>query len=389
MSVQRLAILGSTGSIGESTLDLVRRHPDRFIVDALVAGRQVGKLADQIREFRPKYVAVADARGAQHLREELGTLCEIDHGATAAIAVAQLASVDTVVAAIVGAAGLPPTYAAVRAGKRVCLANKESMVAAGPLMRAAVAESGAQLLPVDSEHCGVFMALMGHRMQDVTQVILTASGGPFRDRPSADFAQITVDDALKHPNWSMGAKITIDSATLMNKGLELIEARWLFDLAPEQLGVVVHRESIIHALVEYCDGTMVAQLASPDMRAPIAYALTWPERIDTGIARLSLAQCKQLTFAEPDRERFPCLRLAEAANVAAGTAPAILNAANEVAVEAFLNRRLHFTDIPRVIERVLDAMPGEPVQSIAHILTIDAQTRECTRRMLKDHYATV
>lgn len=377
MNPQRLAILGSTGSIGQSTLDVVARYPERFVVEALVAGRQVEKLAEQIRQFRPRFVAVADAATAQQLSALTLPPCDVAHGTAAAVAIAQAGTVDTVVAAIVGAAGLPPTYAAVQAGKRVCLANKESMVAAGPLMRAALAKSGAQLLPVDSEHCAVFMALEGHRAVDVRTVILTASGGPFRDLPAEQFSEITVERALKHPNWTMGAKITIDSATLMNKGLELIEARWLFDIPPDRLDVVVHRESIVHAIVEYCDGTMLAQLAHPDMRAPIAYALTWPERIDAGIPRLSLAELGSLTFTAPDRDRFPCLRIAEAVNRTGGSAPAMLNAANEIAVAAFLERRVTFLQIPQIVESVLDRLPSRPVESIDDVLTIDAEARKC------------
>lgn len=371
-----LAILGSTGSIGRSTLDVVDQHPDRFRVVALAAGRNHERLAEQIRKYRPRYVAVADPVAATALRAR-GDLrgVEIGVGDADIAALAALPDVDTVVAAIVGAAGVRSTLAAVQAGKRVALANKESMVVAGALMQSEARRSFATILPVDSEHCAVFQSLVGHRSVDIRRVTLTASGGPFRDWTAAALRDVTVEQALQHPNWSMGAKITIDSATMMNKGLELIEARWLFDLQPAQLDVVVHRESIIHALVEYCDGTVMAQLAMPDMRAPIAYALAYPERITSGIPRLELAALGRLSFESPDAERFPCLRLARAANVHGGSAPAILNAANEVAVAAFLERKIAFVEIPTLIERVMEKIPSRAWNTVEEILSIDRETR--------------
>lgn len=382
-SRRTLAILGSTGSIGCSTLEVVDQHPERFQVVALAAGRNGERLAEQVRKYRPRYVAVADADTARCLRAQHDFQgIEIGAGPADIAALTRLPEVDTVVAAIVGAAGVGSTMAAVEAGKRVALANKESMVVAGELMQAAARRSGAQLLPVDSEHCAVFQSLVGHRRADVQRVTLTASGGPFRDWPIERLREVTVEQALHHPNWSMGAKITVDSATLMNKGLELIEARWLFELQPAQLEVVVHRESIVHALVEYCDGTMMAQLAHPDMRAPIAYALAYPERITSGIPRLELPQLGKLSFASPDTTRFPCLALAQAANAAGGSAPAILNAVNEVAVAAFLQRGLAFVEIPRLIERVLDAMPVRISTTLDEILAIDREARTMAQEMV-------
>ncbi len=382
-----LAILGSTGSIGTATLEIVRQHPERFRVVALAAGRNAAVLAEQVREFAPSYVAVADKSAAELLRAQCrGQHIEIGVGPEAIAALATLSEIDTVVAAIVGAAGLRSTLAAAAAGKRIALANKESMVVAGALVRALAEKSGAEILPVDSEHGAVFQALQGQRRGDVHCVTLTASGGPFRDLPSDQFDAITVESALQHPNWNMGAKITIDSATLMNKGLELIEARWLFDLAPSQLGVLVHRESIVHALVEYLDGSVLAQLAMPDMRLPIAYALAFPERITTGIPRLNLAQLKNLTFSAPDENLFPCLRLAREANAAGGNATTILNAANEVAVEAFLAKRIPFMGIPAVVDAVLQAKSSSAsTLSLEDILVCDATARaragECVARV--------
>ncbi len=382
MATKRLAILGSTGSIGMSTLDVIDRHPERFSVVALAAGRNSARLAEQIAKYRPRYVAVADAATAEKLRHHVRGGVEIGIGEAAITALASLAEVDTVVAAIVGAAGVRSTMAAVSAGKRVALANKESMVVTGPLMQAAAKRSGADILPVDSEHSAVFQSLVGHRFDDVRRVTLTASGGPFRDWTAEALRNVTVEQALHHPNWNMGAKITIDSATLMNKGLELIEARWLFDLRPSQLDVVVHRESIVHALVEYCDGAVVAQLAVPDMRAPIAYALAYPERITSGIPTLNLATAGQLTFTLPDENTFPCLRIARAANAQGGSAPAILNAANEVAVAAFLERQITFVQIPQLIEQVLSQMPSCSQYTLDEILQIDAEARIMAKAQL-------
>ncbi|MBI2343133.1 MAG: 1-deoxy-D-xylulose-5-phosphate reductoisomerase [Deltaproteobacteria bacterium] len=386
MKERFLAILGSTGSIGESTLDVVSRHPEHLHVVALAAGGgQIDRLAAQVRHYRPRYVAVANVESARHLRDQLGpTDVAILMGEEGVITTATLPDVDTVVAAIVGAAGLRSTLAAVSAGKRVALANKESMVIAGPLVRRCMTESGAELLPVDSEHSAVFQTLAANRRETVRSITLTASGGPFRDRPFTEFPHIRVEEALVHPNWSMGAKVTIDSATLMNKGLELIEARWLFDIAPEQLRAVIHRESIVHALVTFVDGAVMAQLAHPDMRAPIAYALAYPTRIESGIPALDLATCGPLSFSAPDTGRFPCLTLAQEANRVGGSAPAVLNAANEVAVTAFLSRQLPFLGIAPVIEEVLTQMPSVSWSTVEELLAIDGDARRYAMAAVHD-----
>lgn len=386
--IQRLAILGSTGSIGTATLDVVARHPDRFVVTALAAGRNIERLSEQVAQWRPRYVAVADAAAAEALRAQgLPPGVELGVGDAAVVALAELADVDTVVAAIVGAAGVRSTYAAVCAGKRVALANKESLVVAGALLMEAARVHGATILPVDSEHSAVFQSLQGHDRAGVRRIILTASGGPFRDLPAEAFAHVTVEQALQHPNWSMGAKITIDSATLMNKGLELIEARWLFDCEPSQLDVVIHRESLIHALVEYCDGAVVAQLAMPDMRAPIAYALAYPERITSGIATLDLVRAGTLSFTAPDEARFPCLALARAANRRGGCAPAVLNAANEVAVSAFLARRLAFTAIAPVVEATLTHCADQRGASLDDYLAADTAARAVATTCVTENHS--
>jgi 1-deoxy-D-xylulose-5-phosphate reductoisomerase len=376
---QRLAVLGSTGSIGQSTLDLAAQHPDAFEIVALVAGRNIDRLITQIDATQPRMVCVADEESAAALRARHPLHhIELGVGPAAIASIAASPDIDTVVAAIVGAAGLQSTIAAVTAGKRLALANKESMVVAGPLVRRLAAKHGATILPVDSEHSAVYQALAGSRRADVSRVTLTASGGPFREWSSEQLTHVTVEQALKHPNWSMGAKITIDSATMMNKGLELIEARWLFDLPPEQLHAIVHPESIIHALVEFCDGTVMAQMACPDMRAPIAYALRAPARVTTQIPRLALEELHRLTFDAIDERRFPAFRLARAANDAGGSAPAVLNAANEVAVAAFLARKLSFVQIPVVIEETLQHFSQRSWNTLEEILDIDAEARRMT-----------
>ncbi|MBI4238476.1 MAG: 1-deoxy-D-xylulose-5-phosphate reductoisomerase [Deltaproteobacteria bacterium] len=385
---QRLAILGATGSIGTSTLDVVAQHPERFEVTALAAGRNVAQLAPLVARWRPRYVAVADHAAAADLQAlGLPPGVELGVGDAAVVALAELADVDTVVAAIVGAAGVRSTYAAVRAGKRVALANKESLVVAGALLMQAARAQGATILPVDSEHSAVFQSLHGHRPADVRRIILTASGGPFRDWPAEAMANVTVEQALRHPNWSMGAKITIDSATMMNKGLELIEARWLFDCEPDRLDVVIHRESIIHALVEYCDGAVVAQLAMPDMRAPIAYALAYPERISSGIAPLDLVQCKTLSFTAPDEKQFPCLAVAKAANRRGGAAAAVLNAANEVAVSAFLAKRIPFSAIADVVDATCTRYTDPRGETIDAALATDTEARRVATAILRERHS--
>ncbi len=387
---QRLAILGATGSIGISTLDVALRHPDRFRVVALTAHRQVERLFEQCLAARPIYAVLHRSEDAASLQERLrAAACptEVLWGEDALSRVAASPEVDAVMAAIVGAAGLVPTLAAVRAGKRILLANKEALVMAGALFMAEVKASGAVLLPVDSEHNAVFQSLPAQRAADlkdngVCRVLLTASGGPFRTTPLAALQAVTPDQACAHPNWVMGKKISVDSATMMNKGLEVIEAHWLFGVPPAMIQVVIHPQSVIHSMVSYEDGSVIAELGNPDMRTPIAHALAYPERIAAGVAPLDLCAIGQLSFEKPDFERFPCLGLAYRALELGGTAPAILNAANEVAVEAFLEGRLPFLAIPRLIARVLDSLPAGPADSLEIILAADARAREEARHLL-------
>jgi 1-deoxy-D-xylulose-5-phosphate reductoisomerase len=388
--VTGVSILGSTGSIGLNTLDVVRRHPGRFHVVALAADSNDGRLLEQCREFRPPLAALASVDAAARLEKEirrLGLQTRVLAGEEGLEAVAAHPQADQVMAAIVGAAGLKPTLAAARAGKRVLLANKESLVCAGRLLLEAVASSGAELVPIDSEHNAIFQCLpqpvrSGHCAPGIRRILLTASGGPFRTWSLGDMAGATPAQAVAHPNWSMGRKISVDSATLMNKGLELIEACLLFGIAPERVEVVVHAQSVIHSMVEYADGSVLAQLGNPDMRTPIAHALGWPERIESGVESLDLVTIGQLDFEAPDLERFPCLRLAREAAEAGGTAPAVLNAANEVAVEAFLGGRLNFTDMARVIDSVLQRHEVQRVMSLADALAADAWGRDAARQGL-------
>jgi len=383
-SVKKLGILGSTGSIGVSTLDIVAAFPDQFEVVTLTAGNNLTRLEEQIRRFRPKTVAVISPEGAGELRRRLGDDApEILSGVEGLVACACHGEVDMVVSAIVGAAGLVPTMAAIESGKDIALANKETLVTAGSLVTDAVKRFGVRLFPVDSEHSAIFQSLEGHRMDDVRRLILTASGGPFRNRPLADMRTVTPADALAHPNWSMGRKISIDSATMMNKGLEVIEARWLFDVPADRIAVHIHPQSIVHSLVEYIDGAVIAQLGIPDMKTPIAYALSHPNRLPLDLPALDLCSLRNLTFDEPDLERFPCLALAYEALAMGGTAPAVLNAANEVAVDAFLNGEISFLDIAKVIRAALE---GHEVKALAHIdevLRADLWGRKEARRLIQ------
>lgn len=382
--MQHLTILGSTGSIGASTLDVVSRNPGRFAVQALTARSQDGVLFEQCCRFSPAYAVLLDQAAARRLKERLqstGSTTEVLCGTEALERVAALPEVTTVVAAIVGIAGLRPTLAAARSGKKILLANKESLVTAGALFMAAVRESGAELLPIDSEHNAIFQALPGTRGgtlsgHGVRRILLTASGGPFRNLPAAQFARITPEEAVAHPNWVMGRKISVDSATMMNKGLEVIEAHWLFAAPPEMIEVVIHPQSVIHSLVEYCDGSVIAQLGNPDMRTPIAHALGHPERIASGADFLDLARVGNLSFESPDPARFPCLRIAYDAMRAGGAAVIALNAANEIAVAEFLDRRIGFVDIPELIERIVVMTPPDPVNSIGDVERIDRQARK-------------
>lgn len=373
-----LSILGSTGSIGTSTLDVVRHFPDRFQVVALAAGRNLELLARQIEEFRPQLVAVADAEKALTLAHRFPGL-EVLAGEEGRLAVATHPQATTVVGALVGALGLPATYAAVQAGKELLLANKETLVVAGSLIMAEARRSGSQIIPVDSEHNGLFQALRVGPPGTARRLILTASGGPFRTTPLAQLAHVTPEQALAHPTWRMGAKISVDSATMMNKGLEIIEAHHLFGFPPDAIDVVIHPESRIHALVEYMDGTLIAQLSVNDMRFPILYALAYPERLASPFGRLDLAAVGSLHFEPPDDRRFPCLALARQALQAGGTAPAVLNAANEVAVELFLAGQLPFLGIPELVRRVLEEEPAAPLTSLEEALAADQRARRRAR----------
>ena len=406
MQRKRIVVLGSTGSIGVSTLDLIERFPGRFQVVALAAGRNVEVFADQVRRFRPAVVSVATEETAAKLKAALGDRStwgppaasawdggetEILHGDEGSVRCAAHPAAGFVLAGIVGAAGLRPTFEAVRLGRTIGLANKEALVVAGEAMTSMAREAGAVLLPVDSEHNALHQCLRSGEGREVRRLILTASGGPFFGRSSRDLASVTVDQALNHPTWKMGPKITIDSSTLMNKGLEVIEAHFLFGLGSEQVQVVVHPQSIVHSMVEYVDGAVICQMSRTDMRHPIQYALTWPERLESPLPGLDLMSMPPLTFFEPDRPTFRCLDLGYAALNAGGTMPSVLNAANEVAVEAFLDRRLAFLDIPRVIEAVMSLhtpaspQPGSP--SLHSVLAADAWARDAANEALSQGLA--
>lgn len=381
--IKGVAILGSTGSIGVSTLDVLARHSGAFRVIALTANTQVDRLYQQCLEYRPQYAAMSDESSAQRLEEMLKkTVPEITvlAGVEGLEQVAAHANVDYVMAAIVGAAGLKPTLAAARAGKRILLANKEALVMSGQLFMDEVRTNGAELLPIDSEHNAIFQCMPGDFSQGLTEsgvehILLTASGGPFRTLPLHQLATVTPQQAVAHPNWSMGRKISVDSATMMNKGLEVIEACWLFNTNPSRIQVVLHPQSVIHSMVQYVDGSVLAQMGNPDMRTPIAHALAWPERIDAGVESLDLFSVAQLDFEPPDLERFPCLRLAIEAMELGESAPAILNAANEVAVDAFLEEQIPFTAIPRVIESVLERTELAAVDTLEQIIAADSAAR--------------
>jgi len=383
--MQRITILGATGSIGASTLDVLARHPDQYSIYALTAHGRVEELAEACRRHRPRRAVVGSAEAASRLAalvEGLGI--EVEYGEQALCDVASNVDTDAVMAAIVGAAGLAPTLAAARAGKKVLLANKEALVMSGQLFMDAVRENRATLLPIDSEHNAIFQSLPGGYGRDpgaagVAKILLTASGGPFLNRAVDTLGDVTPDEACKHPNWVMGRKISVDSATMMNKGLEVIEAHWLFGAPADLIEVVIHPQSVIHSMVSYVDGSVLAQLGNPDMRTPIAHALAYPERIASGVAQLDLTDMAALQFHKPDFQRFPCLALAFEALRAGGTAPALLNAANEIAVQAFLDREIGFRDIDRVIAGVMDAVPHGPASSIDAVLEQDARARAAAR----------
>ena len=386
--MQNITILGSTGTIGKQTLDVISRHSKLYKVYALAANSNVNALFEQCVQYKPKFAAMLSEKAAHELRQQLkayGSNTQVLAGISALEQISSEDNVHAVMAAIVGAAGLKPAMAAAKAGKRILLANKETLVMAGSLFMQAVKDGGATLLPIDSEHNAIFqvmppasaclLASSGINFAGVKKIILTASGGPFRTFTQAQLENVTPELALKHPNWVMGAKITIDSASLMNKGLEVIEAHWLFNAEPSQIDVVVHPQSVIHSMVEYVDGSVLAQLGNPDMRTPIAYALAYPERIDSGVASLNLLEIAKLTFEAPDTKRFPCLQLAYDALALGGTAPAILNAVNEVAVAAFLNRQVHFLEIAKLVANALEHLPAQPVTSLTQLIEVDAEAR--------------
>ncbi|MGD7036483.1 1-deoxy-D-xylulose-5-phosphate reductoisomerase [Methylotuvimicrobium buryatense] len=388
-----ICILGATGSIGVSTLDVAARHPNRYRVVALTANNNIDLLYDQCIVHRPGYVVVVDEDKAKQFAERIATSPVSDikvlSGAESLQQVATLDSVDSVMAAIVGAAGLLPTLAAAKAGKTVLLANKEALVMSGDIFMKAVSESGAHLLPIDSEHNAIFQCMpadycAGQEAKEARRILLTASGGPFRTKPVEELVDVTPDQAVAHPNWDMGRKISVDSATMMNKGLELIEACLLFNMSPDKIQVVIHPQSVIHSMVDYVDGTVLAQMGNPDMRIPIAHAMAWPERFDSGAAPLNIFDVKHMDFEQPDLQRFPCLRLAIEAVEAGGIMPAVLNAANEIAVAAFLDEKVRFTDIPFIIERSMCQFEADPADTLDIVLAADSKAREVAERIVEE-----
>ena len=383
--MKKLTVLGSTGSIGCNVLDVVRSFPDLYSVAGLAAGKNISKLHDQVLEFDPELVSVAESDGADQLRRQLPEkYCDrIRYGTEGSQEVAALSSASMTISAIVGAAGLLPTLAAIEAGKDIGLANKETLVMAGKLVMDRCRQKGVRLLPVDSEHSAIFQALEAGHRDDVAKIILTASGGPFREKSRLELETVTPDQALAHPNWDMGRKISIDSASLMNKGLEVIEAKWLFNVSVDDIEVVVHPQSIVHSLVEYQDGSVIAQLGIPDMRIPIAYALSYPRRLPMSLPGLNLAHCSSLEFHDPDYDRFPALPLAFKAIRKGGVQPAVLNAANEVAVEAFLEGKISFLDITLIVAKVMDEVKDGSEDSIEDILLADRQAREEANRLIR------
>ena len=382
--MKRIAILGSTGSIGRSALQVIEQFPDQFQVVALAAGRNVDLLTEQIQRFRPKVAAVLDQDLANDLVDRLPADIEVEvrAGSPGYQNIANCPDADMVLSSMVGAAGLLPTLSAIRAGKDVALANKETLVMAGALVMEEVKRYQTRLLPVDSEHNAIFQALEGHRRKDLKRILLTASGGPFLNMPKEQLESVTPAQALAHPNWEMGAKITIDSATMMNKGLEVIEAKWLFEVAVENIDVHIHPQSIVHSMVEYVDGSVIAQMGMPDMRVPIAYALAYPERLKLDFPTLDFFSVQTLTFQEPDLSRFPCLDLAFNACKAGGTMPAVLNASNEVAVQAFLDKRIPFLGIARLVDRVMQEHELAPAKELQAILAADTWARQRTEEII-------
>ena len=392
-TVRKVTILGSTGSIGESTLDVIARHPDRFQAFALTANNNTRQMLLQCQRFQPRYAVMLDMESAEQLTKairSLGIDTEVLSGIESIEKVASLPEVDAVMAAIVGAAGIRPTFAAARTGKLILLANKETLVMAGRIFMDLVKQSDATLLPIDSEHNAIFQSLP-YRFSGnldavgVSHILLTASGGPFRRTPSVSLENVTPEQACAHPNWSMGQKISIDSATMMNKGLEVIEAHWLFDAAPDKIQVVIHPQSVIHSMVAYVDGSVIAQLGNPDMRTPIAHAMGYPERINSGVSNLDIFKVAHLDFEQPDFKRFPCLGLAYEALSVGGNMPAVLNAVNEIAVESFLKRRMAFTSIPTMIEHVMQTVQQEEIVTLDDVLRTDMVARDAAREWLTNY----
>ncbi len=382
--MKKIALLGSTGSIGVNALNVIRANPEKYKVVALAAGKNIELLLKQIEDFRPMTVAVLDEALATELEERSGKgeKFEISFGTEGLVRIATLTEVDTVISAITGAAGLLPTYEAIKAGKQIALANKETMVMAGPLVLSEAEKHNVSILPIDSEHSAILQSLKGHPKEDIKRVILTASGGPFRDLSFEKMAEVTPAQALNHPNWSMGSKITIDSATMMNKGLEAIEARWLFDVDMEQISILIHPQSVVHSMVEYRDGSVVAQLGTPDMKIPISYALSYPRHFETGVSSLRLDEIGMLTFEKPDIKKFRCLDLALKAAEKGGSMPAVLNGANEIAVASFLEGKIGFLDIPDLIENVMEAHLPQPIDSIETVTEVDTWARNKAMTML-------
>lgn len=386
-----ICILGATGSIGVNTLDVATRHPDKYKIIALSANRQVDRLFEQCEKYQPEYAVMVDENATEELKQKLSAAnskIKVLSGNAGLETIASLPQVDYVMAAIVGAAGLKPTLSAARAGKRILLANKEALVMSGQIFMDEVKKNNAELLPIDSEHNAIFQCLpvdyeKGLAESGITKILLTGSGGPFRTKDLSELENVTPDEACAHPNWSMGRKISVDSATMMNKGLEIIEACWLFNTNPDDIQVVVHPQSVIHSMVQYSDGSVLAQLGQPDMRTPIAHALAWPERIESGVEKLDFFSISKLEFEKPDYQRFPCLRLAEESIRKGGTAPAILNAANEVAVASFLDNTLKFTDISYVVEQTLINLPSRAADSLNEILEDDLAARKEAERLIQ------
>lgn len=384
--MKKIAILGSTGSIGVNALEVIRSNPDCYQVVGLAAGKNTKRLLEQIREFRPQAVAVLDQFLAEDLKRGLNPsdVPDILYGPGGYTEIAGMDGADTILSAMAGAAGLAPTYEAIRRGKEIALANKETLVMAGRIIMGAAKTAGVAIRPVDSEHSAILQSLQGHRKEDLSRVILTASGGPFRHIPKDGMKAMSADQALKHPNWDMGPKITIDSATMMNKGLEVIEAKWLFDLHMDQIGILIHPESIVHSMVEYKDGSIIGQLGVPDMKIPISYALSYPRHTHNGLGRLDLQQIGTLRFEAPDLEKFKCLDLALKAAREGGSMPAVLNAANEIAVAAFLNGSIGFLDIPALIDRTMTTHRTRPIDSIEQVLEVDRWAREKAGDLIVD-----